>query len=149
MPKFGRWPKRGDLKMSYGKEIENQFAKAYARMGNATHALLAVLGNERANRMKPHTLRARASDLLNHCRVWEQIEQEKAEMQQRGETLPHYRGRTWRADLLSGEPYQPPEPLPHPFVIPRGMKGLFKAIECLKRSTSKTPLFSIRNRKIR
>ena len=135
--------------MSYGKEIESQFAKAYARMGNATHALLAVLGEERANRMKPHTLRARASDLLNHCRVWEQLEQEKAEMQQRGETLPHYRGRTWRADLLSGEPYQPPEPQPHTFVIPRGMKGLFKEVERLKRSITKPDIFLIRNRKIR
>ena len=128
--------------MSYGKEIESQFAKAYARMGNATHALLAVLGDERANRMKPHTLRARASDLLNHCRVWEQIEQEKAEMQHRGEVLPHYRGRTERTDLITGE-YQPYEPPPRPFVIPRGMKGLFKAMECLKRSPSKTiPFFN-------
>lgn len=135
--------------MGYGREIQNQFAKTYTKMGNATHALRMVLGEERAGRMKPHTLRAKASELLNHYRVAEQIEQEKAEMQQRGETLPHYRLRTWRADLLSGEPYQPPEPLPHPFVIPRGMKGLFKAIECLKRSPSKTPLFSIRNRKIR
>ena len=123
--------------MSYGKEIESQFAKAYARMGNATHALLAVLGDERANRMKPHTLRARASDLLNHCRVWEQIEQEKAEMQHRGEVLPHYRGRTERTDLMTGD-YQPYEPPPRPFVIPRGMKGLFKAMERLKRSPNKT-----------
>ncbi len=126
--------------MSYGKEIQSQFAKAYARMGNAKHALLAVLGDERANRMKPHTLRARASDLLNHYRVWEQIEQEKAEMQQRGETLPHYRGRTYRADLLSGEPYQPPEPPERPFVVPYGMKGLFKAVGKLKRSVDKTSL---------
>ena len=126
--------------MSYGKEIESQFAKAYARMGNATHALLAVLGDERANRMKPHTLRARASDLLNHYRVWEQIEQEKAEMQQRGETLPHYRGRTWRADLITDEVYEPIKIPPRP-VIPRGMKGLFKGMARLKRSPSKTSLF--------
>ena len=135
--------------MGYGWEIRRQFAKAYARNGNATHALKMVLGEERADKMQPHTLRAKASELLNDYRTVELIEQEKEEMQQRGETLPHYRLRTWRADLLSGEPYQPPEPLPHPFVIPRGMKGLFKAIECLKRSPSKTPLFSIRNRKIR
>ena len=135
--------------MSYGKEIQSQFAKAYARMGNAKHALLAVLGDERANRMKPHTLRARASDLLNHYRVWEQIEQEKAEMQQRGETLPHYRGRTVRTDLISDEAYEPIKIPPHPVVIPRGMKGLLKEMERLKRSPSKTTLFSIRNRKIR
>ena len=127
--------------MSYGQEIQNQFAKAYAKMGNATHALRMVLGEERAGRMKPHTLRAKASELRNHYRVAEQIEQEKAEMQQRGETLPYYRLRTWRADLLSGEPYQPPEPQPHTFVIPRGMKGMFKEMELLKRSPSKTPLF--------
>lgn len=141
MPKFGRWPKRGDLKMSYGKEIESQFAKAYARMGNATHALLAVLGDERANRMKPHTLRAKASGLLNHYRVLEQIEQEKAEMQQRGETLPHYRGRTWRADLITDEVYEPIKIPTHPFVIPRGMKGLLKEMGRLKRSTMKTTAF--------
>lgn len=127
--------------MSYGKEIQSEFAKAYARMGNAKHALLAVLGDERANRMKPHTLRARASDLLNHCRVWEQIEQEKAEMQQRGETLPHYRGRTVRTDLISDEVYEPIKIPPHPVVIPRGMKGLLKEMERLKRSTIKTPTF--------
>lgn len=135
--------------MGYGREIRSQFAKAYAKMGNATHALRMVLGEERAGRMKPHTLRAKASGLLNHYRVWEQIEQEKAEMQQRGEVLPHYRGRTWRADLLSGEPYQPPEPLLHPFVIPRGMKGLFKEVELLKRSITKPDIFLIRNKKIR
>lgn len=108
-------------------------------MGNATHALLAVLGDERANRMKPHTLRARASDLLNHYRVWEQIEQEKAEMQQRGEPLPHYRGRTWRADLITDEVYEPIKIPPRPFVIPRGMKGLFKGMGRSRRSTMKTP----------
>lgn len=135
--------------MSYGQEIQNQFAKAYAKMGNATHALRMVLGEERAGRMKPHTLRAKASELLNHYRVAEQIEQEKVEMQQRGETLPHYRLRTWRADLLSGEPYQSPEPRPRAFVIPRGMKGLFKEMERLKRSITKPDIFLIRNRKIR
>ena len=127
--------------MGYGREIRSQFAKAYAKMGNATHALRMVLGEERTGRMKPHTLRAKASELLNDYRTVELIEQEKEEMQQRGETLPHYRLRTWRADLLSGEPYQPPEPLPHPFVIPRGMKGLFKEVERLKRSTMKTLVF--------
>lgn len=96
--------------MGYGREIRSQFAKAYAKVGNATHALRMVLGEERAGRMKPHTLRAKASELLNHYRVAEQIEQEKAEMQQRGETLPHYRLRTWRADLISDEVHQPIEP---------------------------------------
>ena len=127
--------------MSYGKEIQSQFAKAYARMGNAKHALLVVLGDERANRMKPHTLRAKASGLLNHYRVLEQIEQEKAEMQQRGETLPHYRGRTWRADVISDAVYGPIKIPPRPVVIPRGMKGLLKEMERLKRSTIKTSRF--------
>ena len=127
--------------MGYGREIRSQFAKAYAKMGNATHALRMVLGEERAGRMKPHTLRARASDLLNHCRVWEQIEQEKAEMQQRGEVLPYYRLRTWRADLISDEVHQPIGPPARAFTIPRGMKGLFKEVERLKRSTMKTLVF--------
>ena len=47
--------------MGYGREIQNQFAKTYTKMGNATHALQMVLGEERAGRMKPHTLRAKPS----------------------------------------------------------------------------------------
>lgn len=127
--------------MSYGQEIRSQFAKAYAKMGNATHALRMVLGEERAGRMKPHTLRAKASELLNHYRVAEQIEQEKAEMQQRGETLPHYRLRTWWADLISDEVHQPIAPPARAFTIPRGMKGLFKGMARLKRSATKTSPF--------
>ena len=50
--------------MSYGKEIQSEFAKTYARIGNATHALKQVLGEERADKMKPHTLRAKACELL-------------------------------------------------------------------------------------
>jgi hypothetical protein len=135
--------------MGYGREIQNQFAKAYVKMGNATHALRMVLGEQRAGRMKPHTLRSRASELLNNYRVWEQIEQEKAEMQQRGETLPHYRLRTWRADLISDEAHQSIAPPERAFVIPRGMKGLFKEVERLKRSITKPDIFLIRNKKIR
>ena len=127
--------------MSYGQEIRSQFAKAYAKVGNATHALRMVLGEERAGRMKPHTLRAKASELLNHYRVAEQIEQEKAEMQQRGEELPHYRLRTWRTDLISDEVHQPLEPPAGAFVIPWGMKGLLKRMARLKRSPSKTSPF--------
>lgn len=127
--------------MVYGHEIRNQFAVTYAKVGNATHALRMVLGEQRAGRMKLHTLRARASELLNHYLVWEQIEQEKAEMQQRGETLPHYRGRTWRADLITDEVYEPIKIPTHPFVIPRGMKGLLKEMGRLKRSTMKTTAF--------
>ena len=55
--------------MVYGHEIRNQFAVTYAKVGNATHALRMVLGEQRACRMKPHTLRARASELLNHYLV--------------------------------------------------------------------------------
>ena len=135
--------------MGYGREIRSQFAKAYAKMGNATHALRMVLGEERAGRMKPHTLRAKASELLNHYRVAEQIEQEKAEMQQRGEVLPHYRLRTWRAELITGEPIEIKLPPARPFGIPRGMKGLFKEVERLKRSITKPDIFLIRNKKIR
>lgn len=127
--------------MGYGREIRSQFAKAYAKMGNATHALRMVLGEERAGRMKPHTLRAKASELLNHYRVAEQIEQEKAEMQQRGEVLPHYRGRTERTDLISDEPIEIKLPPERPFVIPWGMKGLLKRMARLKRSPSKTSPF--------
>lgn len=85
----------------YGRAIREQFAIAYARTGLGAQALKQVLGKERAERMQPHTLRARASELLNHCEVVELIEQEKAEMLKRGEILPHFHGRTWRSDLYS------------------------------------------------
>ncbi|WP_109433129.1 terminase [Aggregatibacter segnis] len=127
--------------MSYGQEVRSQFAKAYAKMGNATHALRMVLGEERAGRMKSHTLRAKASELLNHYQVVEQIEKEKAEMQQHGKDLPHYRLRTWRADLISDEADQPIEPPIRAFTIPWGMKGLLKRMASLKRSPSKTSPF--------
>lgn len=124
--------------MSYGQEIRSQFAKAYAKMGNATHALRMVLGEERAEKMQPHTLRAKASELLNDYRTVELIEQEKAEMQQRGEPLPHYRGRTERTDLITGEPIEIKLPPTRPFVIPWGIRELFNRMERLKRSTGKT-----------
>ncbi|MCW9718948.1 hypothetical protein [Avibacterium sp. 21-599] len=85
----------------YGKEIRKQFAITYAHTGNANKALKQVLGDERAERMQPHSLRARASELLNHCEVVELIEQEKAEILKRGEILPRFHGRTWRSDLYS------------------------------------------------
>ena len=53
--------------MGYGHEIRNQFAVTYAKVGNATHALRMVLGEQRAGRMKPHTLRARGQ-VLNEMR---------------------------------------------------------------------------------
>ncbi|KOE65880.1 hypothetical protein [Aggregatibacter actinomycetemcomitans] len=124
--------------MGYGWEIRRQFAKVYARNGNATHALKMVLGEERAGKMQPHTLRAKASELLNDYRTVALIEQEKAEMQQRGEPLPHYRGRTERTDLISDEPIEIKLPPARPFVIPWGMRGLFNRMERLKRSVGKT-----------
>ncbi|MFC0859102.1 hypothetical protein ACFHYR_02930 [Pasteurella multocida] len=87
--------------MGYGYQVRKAFAKAYSRLGNATHALKAVLSESQLSRMKPHTIRARASDLLNDYRTVEMIEEFKAEMAKRGELLPHYRGRTERTDLIS------------------------------------------------
>ncbi|QPB42669.1 terminase [Rodentibacter haemolyticus] len=87
--------------MSYGKTIQANFATAYARTGNATHALREVLGEERAGKMKPHTLRAKASELLNNYRTQALIEQEKLAMMTRGERLPRYRKPTVRTDLIT------------------------------------------------
>lgn len=125
--------------MSYGKAIREEFAKTYARVGNAAHALRIVLGEERAGKMQPHTLRAKASELLNHYLVVKQIEQHKAEMIKRGETLPHFRGRTVRNDLMAADD-KPIELPARPFVIPWGMKGLFKQMERIKRSATKTAI---------
>lgn len=88
----------------YGREIREAFAIAYARRGNATKALIQVLGKERASKMQPHTLRAKASTLLNDYRAVAIIEQEKSAMLKRGDYLPRYRLRTYRADLGAGIP---------------------------------------------
>lgn len=88
----------------YGREIREAFAIAYARRGNATKALIQVLGSERASKMQPHTLRAKASKLLNDYRAVAIIEQEKIAMIKRGDYLPRYRLRTYRADLGAGIP---------------------------------------------
>ena len=88
----------------YGKEIRERFTQAYARKGNAKRALVEVLGKERAGKMRPHTLRARASELLNDYRTVALIEQEKRAMLERGQPLPKYRKRTWRADLMAKMP---------------------------------------------
>ena len=88
----------------YGREIREAFAIAYARRGNATKALIQVLGKERASKMQPHTLRAKASTLLNDYRAVAIIEQEKSAMLKRGDCLPRYRLRTYRADLGAGIP---------------------------------------------
>ncbi|MFZ7156044.1 hypothetical protein ACLS0M_04890 [Avibacterium avium] len=87
--------------MSYGRAIREEFAKTYARVGNATHALKQVLGEERADKMKPHTLRAKASELFNDYRTQALIEFEKVEMLSRRERLPRYRKPTVRTDLMS------------------------------------------------
>ncbi|OOF56370.1 hypothetical protein BKK56_03500 [Rodentibacter genomosp. 2] len=89
--------------MSYGQAIRKDFAKTYARIGNATHALKQVLGEERAAKMKPHTLRAKASELFNDYRTQALIEFEKAKMLLRRERLPRYRKPTVRTDLMTGE----------------------------------------------
>ena len=87
--------------MSYGHQIRIEFARAYARIGNAKKALAEVLGEERANRMKPHSLRARASELLNNYRTQELISDFQIDMRDRGEPLPRYRKGTYRTDLMS------------------------------------------------
>lgn len=84
-----------------GKGIRAQFAKAYAQKGIAKLALVEVLGKERADKMNPHTLRARASELLNDYRTFELIEQEKKAMRERGQPLPKYRRRTYGVDLMA------------------------------------------------
>ncbi|QBQ63871.1 hypothetical protein EXH44_06305 [Actinobacillus indolicus] len=88
----------------YGRAIREDFARAYAKLGNATKALIQVLGSERANKMQRHTLRAKASTLLNDFRTVEIIEQEKKLMIERGDYLPRYRLRTYRVDLGVGMP---------------------------------------------
>lgn len=88
----------------YGYQIRLAFAQTYACVGNATHSLKAVLGEERANRMQPHTLRAKASTLLNDYRTVALINEFKAEMKANGIPLPHYRKRTVRTDLFKDLP---------------------------------------------
>lgn len=80
-------------------ERREKFAQLYARMGNATHAFIALLGEERCKTMKRDSLRAMASSLLNRYDVQNRIEEIKAEMRANGEKLPHYRKSTYRTDL--------------------------------------------------
>lgn len=81
-----------------GQGILTQFAKAYAQKGVAKLALVEVLGEERAGKMNPHTLRARASELLNDYRTVALIEQEKKAMRERGQPLPKYRRRAYKCE---------------------------------------------------
>lgn len=81
--------------------IRAQFAKAYAQKGIAKLALIEVLSEERAGKMNPHTLRARASELLNDYRTVALIEQEQKAMRERGQPLPKYRRRAYRMDLMA------------------------------------------------
>ncbi|MFK3618695.1 hypothetical protein RF161_02650 [Pasteurella multocida] len=115
--------------MGYGYQVRKAFAKAYSRLGNATHALKAVLSESQLSRMKPHTIRARASDLLNDYRTVEMIEEFKAEMAKRGELLPHYRGRTERTDLISD---RKDPPVKHYILTPTELAGLNQKIRFSK-----------------
>ena len=81
-----------------GQGIRAQFAKVYAQKGIAKLALIEVLGKERADKMNPHTLRARASELLNDYRTVALIEQEKKAMRERGQPLPKYRRRAYKCE---------------------------------------------------
>ena len=74
--------------MMYGYKIMKCFAKEYAKTGNAKEALIATIGEERAHKMKPHSLRARASELLGHWYVKEQFLIERDKLIEQGEELP-------------------------------------------------------------
>lgn len=82
---------------------QERFAQAYARLGNATHALIEVLGEERAKRMKRTSLRARASELKNHYLIVNRVAEIVAEMKNTGEITPHFRASTYRTDLFNDE----------------------------------------------
>ncbi|WGE57668.1 hypothetical protein [Actinobacillus equuli] len=123
--------------MGYGHQIRQRFATEYAHKGNATHALKAVLGTERAERMKPVTLRARASELLNDYRTMELIEQEKQAMTERGERLPRFRKRTYRTDLVS-DMGECSKPIPRqPTVFLQEIRGFKTMLKQLSRATKR------------
>ncbi|WGE31512.1 hypothetical protein NYR60_06505 [Actinobacillus genomosp. 2] len=114
----------------YGHQIRQRFAIEYAHRGNATQALEAVLGAERAGRMKPVTLRAKASTLLNDYRTVVLIEQEKFAMLERGERLPRFRKRTERTDLMNEltEKLKPTQQPVDPLQEIRGIKTILKQL---------------------
>ena len=121
----------------YGAKIRQQFAIEYAHRGNATQALEAVLGAERAGRMKPVTLRAKASELLNDYRTMELIEQEKQAMTERGERLPRFRKRTYRTDLVS-DMGECSKPIPRqPTVFLQEIRGFKTILKQLSRATKR------------
>lgn len=79
-------------------ERQEAFAQAYVRLGNGTHAYLEAIGQRT---MQRHTLRARASEYLNHYLVAARIDELIAEKEKRREKLPRFRARTYRSDLFS------------------------------------------------
>ena len=123
--------------MGYGYQIRQRFAIEYAHKGNATHALEAVLGTERAERMKPVTLRAKASELLNDYRTVELIEQEKQAMAERGERLPRFRKRTYRTDLVSGMSECSKRTPSQPTVFLQEIRGFKTMLKQLSRATKR------------
>ncbi|MEE3607704.1 terminase small subunit [Avibacterium paragallinarum] len=67
------------------------FVQKYIELGNAAEAYRATHAN--AANMQPHSLRARASNLINDYRVYYRIKDLIAEKRKRGEKLPHFNGR--------------------------------------------------------
>lgn len=67
------------------------FVQKYIELGNAAEAYRATHAN--AANMQPHSLRARASNLLNDYRVYNRIKAIISEKRKRGEKLPHFNGR--------------------------------------------------------
>ncbi|MEE6028419.1 hypothetical protein M5S04_02065 [Avibacterium paragallinarum] len=67
------------------------FVQKYIELGNAAEAFRATHAN--AANMQPHSLRARASNLINDYRVYYRIKALIAEKRKRGEKLPHFNGR--------------------------------------------------------
>lgn len=123
--------------MNFNPDIREAFAQAYTRIGNSTAALTLVLGAERSARMQPHTLRARASELLNDYRVANRIEEIKQEIMASGGVLPKYRKRTYRSDLMKEAEAELNAEPPKTTTKNKAIQALYEQIERLKRGIRK------------
>lgn len=77
-------------------EKQEAFCVAYLKCGNILKAYQAV----NTGSMKPHSMRARASEMMNDYRVFNQLKQLIKERKAKGEPLPKFRKGSLMAEWL-------------------------------------------------
>lgn len=81
-------------------EIQEAFCVAYLKCGNILKAYQAV----NTGTMKPHSMRARASEMMNDYRVFNRLKQLIKARKAKGERLPKFRKGSLVAKWLENDP---------------------------------------------